>query len=68
MTAFVELAPYWLILSGLYVTMVFGGGIEWLHRRDLGAFKEVPVAIWKRVHHVVWLVATGTFVLGMIFS
>lgn len=63
-----EIAPYWLLLSGLYFTMVYGGGIEWLHRRDSGMFQNVPVVVWKRVHHLAWLLGTGAFAIGVIFS
>ena len=66
MTVVFEVGPYWLLLTGLHVTMVHGGGIEWIHRRDTGRFSHVPVTVWKRVHHPVWLIGTFAFAIGLL--
>ncbi|MEO8102655.1 MAG: hypothetical protein ABI790_09020 [Betaproteobacteria bacterium] len=68
MNAFIELLPYWLLLSGLCFSMVYGGGIDWMHRNDIGRFSSVPVAVWKKIHHVIWMLGTGVFVLGNLLS
>lgn len=61
---FADLLVYWLILSGLCFSMVFGGGIEWIHRRGIGIFSEVPVPVWKRVHQLIWVLGTVALVIG----
>ena len=64
MTMVFDVGPYWLLLTGLYFTMVYGGGIEWIHRRDMGRFGHVPVTVWKKLHHAIWLIGTLAFAAG----
>jgi len=56
---FADVFTYWLFLSGVCFSMVFGGGIEWIHRREIRVFSEIPVPVWKRVHQFIWLLGTA---------
>ncbi|MBL8517369.1 MAG: hypothetical protein JNM76_10430 [Betaproteobacteria bacterium] len=58
MQALFDVLPYWVILTGLYVTVVFGGGAEWIKARDSGPFSDVPVWVWKRVWHLIWVLGS----------
>ena len=69
MNTLLDVGPYWLLLTGLNFTMVYGGGIEWIHRRDgMDRFAHVPVAVWKRLHQLVWILGTVAFAIGIVID
>ena len=68
MRIFVELLPHWLILTGLYWTLVWGGGIEWIHQRDEGHSSWAQPAVWKKVWHLIWGLGTAALVVAGVFD
>ncbi len=61
-----DVLPYWLVLTGLYWTMVYGGGIEWIKRHDFGSFSHASVSTWRRTWHLIWVLGTVATVIGMV--
>ena len=59
-----DFLPPWLLLTGLYLTMAHFGGIEWLHKRDIGPFADTPVAVWKKVWLLLWCLGTAAAIVG----